>query len=124
MQPPHFPPGTIVGAGRWPEPLHTGLPPWRGVALAIDDPIAWRGGTLGLAPTKEAVHAHLARLEREGVVLDKEQPVLWDFGSRTAVYWELLVPVGPERYHEDDLALWRIYRQACMPRPRAELVAA
>ena len=117
-------PGTIVGAQRWPQPLHSGLPPWKGVVLAIDDPLAWRGSiAFGDDPLPEHIADHIRFCQARGL-LQNTVPVLWDFRSRTAVYWELLVPVGPERYHEDDLALWRIYRQAFMPRPRAELVAA
>lgn len=103
-------PGSIVGAGRWPEPLHEGLPPWKGVALAINDPLAWRGSALGDEPSQEAVDAHVKWCLSEGLLHD-QQPVLWDFGDHSRVYWERLTSSN-ELYrlkpYEQDLALWKI----------------
>lgn len=101
-------PGTVVGAGRWPEPLHAGLAPWKGVALSLTDPIAWRGTVLGDEPTQAQVYAHVQWCQQQGL-LRNEQPVLWSFGTETKVRWERL----SERAHrfslkpyEEDLAMW------------------
>lgn len=103
-------PGTIVGAGRWPQPLHASMPPWKGVVLAHEDPLAWEG-TIAFSgrPSREAVRKHLALLESRSLSPRDEVPVLWDFGKESRVYWEPLAKVRP---YEQDVALWRMRVQA------------
>lgn len=97
-------PGTIVGARRWPQPLHSGLPPWKGVVLAIDDPLAWRGSiAFGDDPLPEQVAEHVRFCQARGL-LQNTVPVLWDFGTESRVYWERADRLLP---YEVDVALWR-----------------
>lgn len=95
-------PGTLVGARRWPG---TGARPWRGLALALDDPRAW-AQTLafpGKHPDPDAVRAHVAACRAQGLLADK-QPVLWEFGR---VEWE-----GEARPYTQDVAEWARERAA------------
>ena len=117
------PPGTVVGAGRWPEPMHAGLPPWKGVALGLNDPVAWEGTVLGQKPTQHEVDAHVKWCTQQGFLRD-EQAVLWDFGDHTKIYWERIAPTGQRfsiKPYEQDLALWRMHQE--LDRFRSQKVA-
>jgi hypothetical protein len=95
-------PGARVGARRWPEPLHSGMPPWQGTVLSPEDPLAWRGTILGERPTAAQVQAHLDWLAEIGAPL-AEVPVLWAF-DEPKVLWEKPESLRP---YPVDLHLWR-----------------
>jgi hypothetical protein len=95
-------PGARVGARRWPNPLHGGMPPWQGTVLSPEDPLAWRGTVLGARPTAAQVRAHLDWLAETGVPLP-EVPVLWAF-DEPQVRWEKPESLRP---YPVDLQLWR-----------------
>lgn len=110
-------PGTMVGAGRWPEPLHAGIAPHRGVVLAVNDPLAW-ANTLAFAgvPSQADVDAHVAAIQKDGAL--DIVPVLWDFsgtGGGSRVFWERWLPGGAThslKPYAEDLALWQMATQA------------
>lgn len=107
-----LPPGTEVGAERWPlsaaHPDCWGLP-WKGVVLSAADPRAWRE-TLAFPrrePNATAVREHLARHPLLGA---SRVPVLWEFGE---IHWE---PADGLRPYAEDVAAWALARRAAFAR--------
>ena len=102
-----LPPGTEVGAERWPwSSAHPDCwwRPWKGVVLSLTDPRVWRG-TLAFPrgePDPAAIREHVARYPSLGA---SRVPVLWEFGQ---VEWERVEAV---RRYADDHAAWDVARQ-------------
>lgn len=104
-----FKPGTIVGAGRWPNPLSSSCPPWKGVVLALNDEFAWENTIAFTRPFQERVDEHVKYCFSIGL-LQEEVPVLWDFGDHHRVLWQKWVPAAgiyALRHYADDVRLWQ-----------------
>ncbi|MEM3452127.1 MAG: hypothetical protein QW835_00675 [Candidatus Hadarchaeum sp.] len=106
-----LPPGTVVGAGRWP-PIGK---PWKGIVLSQDDPRAW-ARTLAFpnrTPSEEEARQHVLWCKERGLLGPERVPVLWTFksdlgGEYQIIYWET---VGDGKHdvkpYEMDLELWQ-----------------
>lgn len=114
-----FHPGTLVGAGRWPE--QSGHPdnweePHFGVVLSIGDPEAWVGTAAfpGLfPPTKDQVVRHITST-RNGTAMihtNHDVPVRWNFPDGEKVIWEN--PKNIRRANRDYFE-WEVSRQRCL----------
>jgi hypothetical protein len=105
-----LPPGTEVGAERWPlrgaHPRAWGRP-WKGTVLSPEDPRGWRD-TLAFPrgePDPTVMSDLVARNPHLGV---KYVAVLWEFGK---VYWERADALRP---CAEDLAAWEAAREAAL----------
>ena len=106
--------GLEVGAARWPQPLHSGLPPWKGIVLALNDKRAW-GLTIAFAQpaaavSQEAIDSHVRDLLDRGLLKD-HVPVIWDFGDKFTVYWSSAADLVP---YAEDVRRWRVAYDSAM----------
>lgn len=112
---PGLPVGTVVGAHRWPyESAHPDCwgAPWKGVVLALNDPLAWSGNAA--LSTQEKIDSHIAWCTERGL-LKNDVPVQWDFGDEQVVYFQK--SGGDDRCHElrpyaEDYLDWQATRAA------------
>ena len=113
-----FPPPTLlgqeVGASRWPQPMHSGLAPWKGTVLTLNDKRAWTGTLAFDDPSSDlsqiVVDRHVESLLERGLLKD-HVPVLWHFESREMVYWSSARDLVT---YEEDVRRWRIAFDAAM----------
>lgn len=118
--------GEIVGAGRWPEPLDASAPPWSGVVLAVDDPLAWKNTiAFGGNPSQEAIDAHVEKCKSLRLVANA-YPVFWNFGDRgSKVFWETNDPRHGKcclRPYKEEIARWKL--ELLLKSPAKALLAA
>lgn len=107
--------GMECGASRWPSfgnhPDCWGTP-WKGVVLAINNPLAWEGTNAfgDGVPSQAEVDAHIERIFEMYAALTllkgkspfaEKVPVLWEFGK---VLWDSVESV---RSYAEDLADWQ-----------------
>lgn len=106
--------GVTVGAQRWPQPLHSGAQPWKGVVLAFNDKRAWEKSVAFGSPADSLSQAdidlHVKWCLDQGL-LRNSVPVLWDFNPTPRVYWTN--PVNLVEY-EEDLRRWKLARQQAL----------
>lgn len=103
-----FKPGTLVGAGRWPnKAAHPDQwpKPLSGMVLDFCDVRAWANSVYFPIDNPHAGDVMgLALKLREQGTLDGLTPVYWDFITHQRVLWEKTTQLRP---YAEDISLWR-----------------